>query len=43
LRIPSSQTATFSAGVTSTMSTAVSGFKIYSVTAAGPTDTVVFS
>jgi len=43
LRIPSSLSATFSGGVTSSLNTSVSGFKIYSVTAAGTSDTVTFS
>jgi hypothetical protein len=41
LRIPSTNSATFSAGITSTVSTAVAGFKIYTVTAG--TGTVTFS
>jgi hypothetical protein len=36
-------TATFSGGVTSSLSTSVPNFNIYTVTAAGPTDTVTFS
>jgi hypothetical protein len=42
LKIPTAYEATFSVGVTSSLSTAVAGFNIYSVTAAGPSDTVVF-
>lgn len=42
LRIPSTGTATFSAGVSSSVSTAVSGYKIYTVTAASNA-TVTFS
>jgi hypothetical protein len=43
LRIPSANSASFSGGVTQTMSTAVSGFKVYTITAAGSGDTVTFS
>jgi len=41
--VPSGITATFSAGVTSSLSTSVAGFNIYSITAAGVSDTVTFS
>ena len=44
LQIPSSHTATFSGGVTATMSTAVSGYKTYTITATSTTsETVTFS
>jgi hypothetical protein len=44
IKIPDTLTATFSAGVTSSLSTAVSGFKIYTVTATSTTsETVTFS
>jgi hypothetical protein len=44
IKIPSARTATFSGGVTSSLSTAVSGFKIYTVTATSTTsETVTFS
>lgn len=44
IRIPSAFNATFSAGVTSSLSTSVSGVKIYSVTATSTTsETVTFS
>lgn len=43
LKIPDTRSATFSGGVTQTMSTAVSGYKIYTITAAGTGDTVTFS
>jgi hypothetical protein len=43
LKIPSTRTATFSAGVTSSLNTGVAGFKIYTITAAGVSDTVTFS
>ena len=44
IKIPSYLTATFSGGVTSSLSTAVSGFKIYTVTATSTTsETVTFS
>jgi hypothetical protein len=43
LRIPSAGSATFSGGVSSSLSTSVVGFKVYTVTAAGPSDTVTFS
>lgn len=43
LKIPDSYSATFSAGVTQSLSTAVAGFKIYTITAAGVSDTVTFS
>jgi hypothetical protein len=43
IKIPDTFSATFSGGVTQTMSTAVSGFKVYTVTAAGGSDTVTFS
>jgi hypothetical protein len=42
LKIPDTKTATFSAGVTQTSSTA-GGFKTYTITAAGVSDTVTFS
>jgi hypothetical protein len=42
LKIPTPRTATFSAGVTSSLNTSVSGFNIYNITAAGPTDTVFY-
>jgi hypothetical protein len=44
IKIPDGRTATFSSGVTSSLSTAVSGFKIYTVTATSTTsETVTFS
>jgi hypothetical protein len=44
IKIPDTYTATFSGGVTSSLSTAVSGFKIYTVTATSTTnETVSFS
>jgi hypothetical protein len=44
LKIPSAYTATFSGGVTSSVSTAVAGYKIYTVTATSTTsETVTFS
>ena len=44
IKIPDLFTATFSGGVTSSLSTAVSGFKIYTVTATSTTsETVTFS
>lgn len=43
IKIPNTNTALFTPGVVFTMSTAVAGFKVYSVTAAGPTDSVLFA
>lgn len=44
IKIPDSRTANFSSGVTSSLSTAVSGYKIYTVTATSTTsETVTFS
>ena len=44
IKVPNTVTATFSGGVTSSLSTAVSGYKIYTVTATSTTsETVVFS
>jgi len=44
IKIPDTRTATFSSGVTSSLSTAVAGFKIYTVTATSTTsETVTFS
>ena len=44
IKIPDTRTATFSAGVTSSLSTAVSGFKVYTVTQTTTTsETVTFS
>jgi hypothetical protein len=44
IKIPDTRTATFSEGVTSSVSTAVSGYKIYTVTATSTTsETVTFS
>lgn len=44
IKIPNTNTATFSAGVTSSMSTAVSGYKVYTVTATSTTsETVTFT
>jgi hypothetical protein len=44
IRIPDTRTATFSGGVTSSLSTAVPGYKIYTVTATSTTtETVTFS
>jgi hypothetical protein len=44
IKIPDTRTATFSSGVTSSLSTAVSGFKIYTVTATSTTsETVTFT
>ena len=42
IRIPDTRSATFSAGVTSSLNT-TGGYKTYTVTAAGPSDTVQFS
>jgi hypothetical protein len=36
-------TASFSVGVTSSLSTSVTGFNVYTITAAGVSDTVTFS
>jgi hypothetical protein len=42
--VPSTHTATFSGGVTSSVSTAVSGYNIYTVTATSTTgETVIFN
>jgi hypothetical protein len=44
IKIPDTSTATFSGGVTSSLSTSVSGFNIYTVTATSTTsETVTFS
>jgi hypothetical protein len=44
LKVPSTHTATFSGGVTSSVSTAVSGYNIYTVTATSTTsETVTFN
>lgn len=44
LRIPNTRTATFSAGVTSSLNTSVSGYKIYTITNTSTTsETVTFS
>ena len=44
IKIPNTRTATFSSGVSSSLSTAVSGYKIYTVTATSTTsETVIFS
>ena len=43
LKIPNTYSASFSGGVSQTMSTAVSGYKVYTITAAGVSDTVTFS
>lgn len=44
IKIPNTRTATFSGGVTSSLSTSVAGFKIYTVTATSTTsETVTFS
>jgi hypothetical protein len=44
IKVPSAITATFSGGVTSSLSTSVSGFNIYTVTATSTTgETVTFS
>jgi hypothetical protein len=44
IKVPDTITATFSGGVTSSLSTAVSGFNIYTVTATSTTgETVTFS
>ena len=44
IKVPNTVTATFSGGVTSSLSTSVSGYKIYTVTATSTTsETVVFS
>jgi hypothetical protein len=44
LKVPNTITATFSGGVTSSLSTSVSGFNIYTVTATSTTgETVTFS
>jgi phage terminase large subunit-like protein len=42
LKIPDARSATFSGGVTQTNATS-GGFKIYTITAAGLSDTVTFS
>jgi hypothetical protein len=41
LKVPNTHTATFTAGLTSSLSTAVAGFNIYSITAG--TGTVTFN
>jgi hypothetical protein len=43
IKIPDTVKAVFSSGVTATLSTAVAGFNIYTVTAAGASDVVVFA
>jgi hypothetical protein len=44
IKVPDTVTATFSGGVTSSLSTAVSGFNIYTITATSTTsETVTFS
>jgi hypothetical protein len=43
IKISDTRSATFSGGVTSSLSTAVSGFKVYTITAAGVSDTVTIS
>jgi hypothetical protein len=44
IKIPDTRTATFSGGVTSSLSTSVSGFNIYTVTATSTTsETVTFN
>jgi hypothetical protein len=44
VKIPDTRTANFSSGVTSSLSTSVSGFKIYTVTATSTTsEFVIFS
>jgi hypothetical protein len=44
IKIPNTHTATFSGGVTSSLSTSVSGFNIYTVTATSTTsETVTFN
>jgi hypothetical protein len=44
IKVPDTVTATFSVGVTSSLSTAVAGFNIYTVTATSTTsETVTFS
>jgi hypothetical protein len=44
LKIPDTRTATFSAGVTSSVSTSVPGYKIYTITATSTSsETVTFS
>lgn len=43
IKIPSTRTATFTGGVTASLNTGVSGYKIYTITAAGLSDTVTFS
>jgi hypothetical protein len=42
-KIPNTYSATFSGGVTHSVSTSVSGYKVYTVTAAGTSDTVTVS
>jgi hypothetical protein len=42
IKIPNTFTATFSGGATTSLSTSVTGFKVYTVTAAGTSDTVTF-
>jgi hypothetical protein len=43
IKIPNAFSATFSGGATTSLSTSVTGFKVYTVTAAGTSDTVTFS
>lgn len=43
LKIPNTFSATFSAGVTSSVSTSVTGYKVYTITATGASPTVTFS
>jgi hypothetical protein len=43
IKIPDTYTASFSAGVTQSGGSASGGFRIYTITAAGASDTVTFS
>jgi hypothetical protein len=43
IKIPDALIATFSGGVTSSGGSPSGGFRVYTVTAAGPTDTVTFN
>jgi hypothetical protein len=43
IKIPDTVKAVFSSGVTASLSTATSGYNIYTVTAAGASDVVVFA
>ena len=43
IKIPNTYSATFSGGVSQTMSTAVTGYKVYTITGAGTSDTITIS